>query len=319
MAHINTSDSVHPRLRDIPIELLRAMRPQQWVKNVFVFAAIAFSESRLWLQPGAIAKVIGAFIIFCGCSGAIYLVNDLVDIEKDRAHPKKRYRPLASGRLSVPVAIVAAIVLIIGGLYAAYWLDSLNNPPDYDLMWVMLTYIVVQGLFYSYWLKNVVIIDIFTIAAGFVLRATAGAVALDIRITPWLLICMGLLALFLGLGKRRAELVLLGGDASTHRRILQDYSIPMLDQMISIVTAATIMAYTLFTYSAETLPKDPYPVMMITVPFVIYAIFRYLYLIHHRNGGGSPEELLLKDLPLAASVGLYGITVLALLAFFRHA
>jgi len=319
MAQIHTTGIAQPRLRDIPIELLRSMRPQQWVKNVFVFAAIAFSEGRLWLQPGSILKSIGAFIIFCACSGAIYLVNDLVDIEKDRAHPKKRYRPLAAGRLSVPVAIIAAIVLIGGGLGGAYWLDSLNNPPDYDLMLVMLIYIVVQGGLYSYWLKNIVIVDIFTIAAGFVLRAIAGAVALDIRITPWLLICMGLLALFLGLGKRRAELVLLGGDASTHRKILQDYSIPMLDQMISIVTAATIMAYTLFTYSADTLPKDPYPVMMITVPFVIYAIFRYLYLIHHRNGGGSPEELLLKDVSLAASVGLYGITVLILLAVFRHA
>lgn len=319
MARLNTANMVTPRLRDIPVELLRAMRPKQWVKNVFVFGAIAFSEGRLWLQPSEVLKVIGAFFIFCICSGAIYLVNDLVDIEKDRAHPKKRYRPLASGRLSVPVAIIATVVLMGGGLYSAYWLDSLNNPPDYSLMLVMLTYIVIQGVFYSYWLKNIVIVDIFTIAAGFVLRAVAGAVVLDIRITPWLLICMGLLALFLGLGKRRGELVLLGGEASSHRKILQDYSIPMLDQMISIVTAATIMAYTLFTYSAETLPREPYPVMMSTVPFVIYAIFRYLYLIHHRNGGGSPEELLLKDPPLAVSVGLYGVTVLVLLAVFRHA
>jgi 4-hydroxybenzoate polyprenyltransferase len=208
-----------------------------------------------------------------------------------------------------------------GVLGGSYWLDSLNSFPqsDFGLLLVMLSYIVIQGLLYSFFLKNIVILDIFTIAAGFVLRAVAGAVVLDIQITPWLLICMGLLAIFLGLGKRRAEIVLLGEDATAHRKILQEYSIPMLDQMISIITAATIIAYTLFTYSAETLPKQPYPVMMSTVPLVIYAIFRYLYLIHHRGGGGSPEELVLKDRPLAASIGLYGVLVLALLAFFRTA
>ncbi len=303
----------------IPYQLLRAMRPKQWVKNVFVFGAIAFSNDRLWMRPNQIFLVIGAFLIFCACSGAIYLLNDLVDIEKDRAHPKKRNRPLASGQLSPQVALIAALLLMAGVLGGSYWLDSLNSfpQPDFGLLLVMLSYIVIQGVLYSFFLKNIVILDIFTIAAGFVLRAVAGAVVLDIQITPWLLICMGLLAIFLGLGKRRAEIVLLGEDATAHRKILQEYSIPMLDQMISIITAATIMAYTLFTYSAETLPKQPYPVMMSTVPLVIYAIFRYLYLIHHRGGGGSPEELVLKDRPLAASIGLYGVLVLALLALFR--
>jgi 4-hydroxybenzoate polyprenyltransferase len=308
-----------PKLSTMPIELLRAMRPKQWVKNVFVFAAIAFSDERLWLRLDQVALAVAAFLIFCACSGAIYLINDLVDIEKDRAHPKKRFRPLASGRLSPTVAAIAAAALIVGVLGGSYWIDSLNNPPDWGLFGVMLAYTIVQGILYSYYLKNIVILDIFTIAAGFVLRAVAGAVVLDIRITPWLLICMGLLALFLGLGKRRAELILLGNDASSHRKILEEYSIAMLDQMIAIVTSATLIAYTLFTYSAETLPKEPYPVMLITVPFVIYAIFRYLYLIHHRGGGGSPEELLLKDGPLAASVGLYGLTVLVLFAIFRTA
>lgn len=299
--------------------LLRTMRPKQWIKNVFVFAALAFSDERLWLQPGKILLTIGAFAIFCACSSAIYLINDLVDIEKDRAHPKKRNRPLASGLLSPVVAIVAAIILLIAVLAGSYWLDSGGGVPDYSLLLVMLSYIIVQGLLYSYFLKHLVILDIFTIAAGFVLRAVAGAIVLDINITPWLLICMGLLALFLGLGKRRGELVLLEEGAASHRRILDEYSIPMLDQMISIVTAATIMAYTLFTYSATTLPQKPYPVMMITVPFVVYAIFRYLYLIHHRNGGDSPEELVLKDPPLAISIMLYGLTVLVLLAAFRQA
>jgi 4-hydroxybenzoate polyprenyltransferase len=319
MARTAEKEAASASLLTMFYELLRSMRPRQWVKNVFVFGAIAFSDDRLWLQLNSVLTVLGAFALFCACSSAIYLVNDLVDIEKDRAHPKKRHRPLASGRLSPSVAVVAAIGLIIVVLGGSLWLDSLNNPWDFSLMGVMLAYIVVQGLLYSYLLKHIVILDIFTIAAGFVLRAVAGAVALDIRITAWLLICMGLLALFLGLGKRRAELILLGEDASSHRKILQEYSIPMLDQMIAIVTSAAIIAYSLFTYSAETLPKEPYPVMMSTVPFVIYAIFRYLYLIHHRGGGGSPEELLLKDRPLAISVGLYGVTVLIVLAIFRTA
>jgi 4-hydroxybenzoate polyprenyltransferase len=308
------------RQRSVLYELLRAMRPKQWIKNAFVFGAIAFSNDRLWMRLDQILLVIGAFLIFCACSGSIYLLNDLVDIEKDRAHPKKRNRPLASGRLNPTLALVVAVLLMLAVLGGSVWIDSLNSFPalDYSLMLVMLSYILIQGVLYSFFLKNIVILDIFTIAAGFVLRAVAGGVVLDIRITPWLLICMGLLAIFLGLGKRRAELVLLGEDASTHRKILQEYSIPMLDQMISIVTAATIMAYTLFTYSATTLPLEPYPVMMSTVPLVIYAIFRYLYLIHHRGGGGSPEELVLRDRPLAAAIGLYGILVLALLSIFRQ-
>jgi 4-hydroxybenzoate polyprenyltransferase len=184
-------------------------------------------------------------------------------------------------------------------------------------MGIILTYLVVQGLLYSFFLKNIVIIDIFTIAAGFVLRAIAGALVLDIAITPWLLLCMGLLAIFLGLGKRRAELVLLEEGAASHRKILQEYSISMIDQMLSIVTAATIMAYTLFTFTSKTMPTEPYPYMMLTVPIVIYAIFRYLYLIHHKGGGGSPEELVLKDVPLAVSIVVWGGTVLALLIWFR--
>lgn len=299
------------------VELLRAMRPRQWIKNSFVFAAIVFSEQRLWTRPDQLLRVLGTFALFCLTASAIYLINDLADIEKDRAHPRKRNRPLAAGRLSPAAAVIAAVGLLAIALPGAYILDSLDGP-DAGLLIVLLAYLLIQGLLYTYVLKRIVIIDIFTIAAGFILRAVAGAVVLDVGITPWLLICMGLLALFLGLGKRRAELVLLEDGATEHRRILEEYSVPMLDQMMSIVTAATIIAYTLFTFNATTVPHQPYPVMMVTIPFVVYGIFRYVYLIYHHQGGGSPEELVLRDLPLALDIVLWGVTVLGLLAIYRR-
>jgi 4-hydroxybenzoate polyprenyltransferase len=296
-------------------ELLRAMRPRQWVKNVFVFAALAFSEQRLWRfwqDPWPLLKVVGAFAVFCMAASAIYLVNDLVDIEKDRAHPKKRNRPFASGRLSPRVGVIAAIVLILAVIPTAALID-----PSLIFLGVLGTYIAVQGFLYTYWLKNVVLLDILVLAAGFVLRAIGGAAVIKVLITPWLLLCMLLLALFLGIGKRRHELVLLEGGAGEHRRILQEYSLPMLDQMMSIVTASIIMAYSLTTYTAPVAPQEPYPMLMITIPFVVYAIFRYLYLIYIRGEGGSPDELLLKDLPLAGSVVLWGISVLSVLLLFH--
>lgn len=317
MARSLEMETTRARGGAILVELLRAMRPKQWVKNVFVFAALAFSGGRLWTRPDQVLLVAGAFALFCLTASAIYLINDVADIEKDRAHPKKRSRPLASGRLHPTTAIGAAVALLLIALPGAYVLDSLNGP-DLSLLAVLLAYLLIQGVLYTYLLKHIVILDIFTIAAGFVLRAVAGAIVLDINITSWLLMCMGLLALFLGIGKRRAELVLLEEGATEHRRILEEYSVPMLDQMMSIVTAATIMAYTLFTFNAPTLPHDPYPVMMVTIPFVVYGIFRYVYLIYHHEGGGSPEELVLKDKPLAIDIVLYGLTVLALLAMYRQ-
>lgn len=299
-------------------ELLRAMRPKDWIKNTFIFAAIVFSQDRLWREPGSLLIVVVAFVLFCMVASAIYLINDLVDIEKDRAHPKKRHRPLASGRLSPRTAIVAAVLLLATALPLGFLIDyqpgqSLFSNVDFGI--TLIAYMLIQGVAYSYYLKHIVILDIFTIAAGFVLRAVAGALVIDIRITPWLLICMGLLALFLGLAKRRAELVLLQDGAGEHRRILDEYSLPLLDQMMSIVTAATIIAYTLFTSTAETLPLKPFPVMMVTVPFVVYAIFRYLYLIYKQDGGGNPAELLLKDIPLTVCIALWGITALVILAW----
>jgi 4-hydroxybenzoate polyprenyltransferase len=299
-------------------ELLRTMRPKEWIKNAWVFAAIVFSEQRLWLDPPSVLVTLCAFALFCMTASAIYLLNDLVDIEKDRAHPKKRNRPLASGRLSPRLAMVAAVTLVGIALPLAFVLDlntfTPGSHPDIDFGLALLAYALVPGLAYSFALKNVVIIDIFTIAAGFVLRAVAGAMVLDITITPWLVICMGLLALFLGLSKRRAELVLLQDGAAGHRRILDEYSLPLLDQMISIIIAATLIAYTLFTATAPTLPHQPFPVMMVTVPLVVYAIFRYLYLMHRQGGGGSAADLVLRDVPLAVSILLWGLTSLAILS-----
>jgi 4-hydroxybenzoate polyprenyltransferase len=306
-------------------ELLRGMRPKEWIKNIFVFAAIAFARDPvngvpLWQELDKVLIVVAAFVLFSMAASAIYLINDLVDIEKDRAHPKKRNRPLASGRLSPTIAKVAAAVLLLIALPAAFLLDFRDHDlsrsflHNYDFGVALIGYVLIQGVAYSYFLKHVVILDIFTIAAGFVLRAVAGGLVLDIPITYWLLMCMGLLALFLGLAKRRAELVLLESGAGEHRRILDEYSLPMLDQMISIITAATIIAYTLFTTSAETLPRRPFPVMLITVPIVIYLIFRYLYLMYKHGEGGSPADLVLKDVPFIAAGGLWGILVLAILA-----
>ncbi|NTW03080.1 MAG: decaprenyl-phosphate phosphoribosyltransferase [Oscillochloris sp.] len=296
------------------VELLRAMRPRQWVKNIFVFAAIAFSEGRLWFfwqDPAPLLKVFGSFVIFCMAASGIYLVNDLVDIEKDRAHPKKRNRPFASGRLSPVVGMVAAALLIITVIPFAILLD-----PHLNFLAVIALYIFIQGFLYSYWLKNIVLLDILVLAAGFVLRAIGGAAVIGVLITPWLLLCMLLLALFLGIGKRRHELMLLESSAGEHRRILEEYSLPMLDQMMAIVTASIIMAYSVTVFLAPVAPQDPYPMLMATIPFVIYAIFRYLYLIYIRGEGGSPDELLLKDKPLAGSVLLWGLSVLLVLLIF---
>lgn len=304
------------------LALLRTMRPKEWLKNVLLFTAIVFSRERLWQQPDKLQIVIAAFVLFSMVASAIYLINDLVDIEKDRAHPKKRHRPLASGRLSPTIAWFAAAALLLAALPLGFLLDYYNSASDaplfgrFDFGFALAAYLLIQGVAYSIYLKHVVIIDIFTIAAGFVLRPVAGAMVLDIDITPWLLICMGLLALFLGLAKRRAELVLLENGAADHRRILDEYSLPLLDEMMSIVTAATIIAYTLFTATAETLPLKPFPIMMITVPFVIYGIFRYLYLIHKHGGGGSPAELMIKDVPFAVNALLWGLTSLAILAMY---
>jgi 4-hydroxybenzoate polyprenyltransferase len=301
-----------------PYQLLRAARPRDWVKNLFVFGALAFardgSGDPLWTHPDIVLAVLATLALFCAAASAIYLLNDYVDVEQDRLHPRKRLRPLASGALRPATALATAGLLLVAIVPGALAIDARDGLVwrNVDLLALVALYLLVHGYAYSYRLKHVVILDVFTIASGFVVRVVAGAAAIDVPVTPWLLACTGLLALFLALAKRRAELVTLEAGAAGHRRILDEYSLPLLDQLLSIVTAATLIAYALFTYTSETLPREPFPTMMATVPIVAYALFRYLYLMHRRGSGGNPAELVLSDRPLAASVALWSIVSLAI-------
>ena len=286
-------------------QLLITMRPKQWTKNGFIFAALLFDIKLL--DVTYVGRTTFAFILFCILSGSVYLINDLTDIDKDRQHPVKRNRPLASGGLSRSWAVSAAIVLPIIALSLSFLLH-----PLFGL--IALVYFVIQ-LFYSFGLKDVVILDVLIIAAGFVLRVAAGsAVAEAERFSPWLYVCITLLALFLALGKRRNELLLLEASALGHRKVLQEYSPQLLDQMIALVTSSTVIAYSLYTFSAENLP--PNKSMMLTIPFFLYSIFRYLYLIYQKNLGGSPEEILLRDVPFVISNLCWGVTVVLILYVF---
>lgn len=279
--------------------ILRSLRPEQWTKNLVVFAALLFG--RQLFEPSAILLSTAAFVIFCALSGTVYLVNDVLDREADRLHPVKQHRPIASGALPPATALVTAGLLGVLGLVAAFFVGP-------GFLAAAATYLVLLTL-YSGPLKRAVILDVLTIALGFVLRAAAGALAVAVPISHWLLVCTILLALFLGLAKRRHELVLLADGATGHRRILQEYSPYMLDQMIAIVAAATIMGYALYTVSPETIAKFGSDRLLLTLPFPIYGIFRYLYLIHQRQGGGSPADMLLKDRPLLACVLLWALAV----------
>lgn len=286
------------------VELLQAMRPKQWTKNVLVFAALVF-DAKITNSTYFVRTVIGVFI-FCLVSGVVYLINDLTDIEKDRQHPKKRHRPLAAGRLPIRVAQLAIVVILLICLPLAFLIVPLFGG-------IVAGYLVLQ-IAYSFLLKNIVIVDVLTIAAGFVLRVAGGAALVQAeRFSPWLYVCTVLLALFLGLSKRRGELVLLQENANSHRAILEEYSLPMLDEMISVVTATTVLAYALYTFDPGNphLPKSN--AMMLTIPFVLYSIFRYLYLIHQKGETAPPDEVLLKDRPLQFTIGLWGLTVLGLL------
>jgi 4-hydroxybenzoate polyprenyltransferase len=283
--------------------LLVSVRPEQWTKNLFVFAALLFA-GRL-LDADAVARSIATFAVFCGLSAAVYLFNDVSDREVDRQHPLKQSRPIASGALSIHVALGAAGVLAVSSILVAL----LIRP---SLAIVAAAYLALL-LLYSTALKHVVIVDALTISAGFVLRAVAGAVALAVPISSWLLVCTTLLALFLALSKRRHELTMLGDQATWHRRILQEYSPYLLDQMISVVTASTLIAYSVYATSPDTAQRLGSPRLGLTIPFVLYGIFRYLYLVHQKRGGGSPAAMLLNDRPLLACVGLWAFTVVVLL------
>ena len=296
------------------INALKTMRPRQWTKNLLIYFPFMFTLRQYW-QPfspemySMFATATIAFILFCLISGAIYLINDLADIEKDRLHPKKRFRPLASGALSKSAALSAIIALLVIALPLSFALDVWFGVVAVIYFALMLTY--------SYILKNLVIIDVFTIAAGLVLRALAGAVAIHVPASPWLYVCTVLLALFIGFSKRRHELVLLEGEAINHRLILKEYTPEVLDEMISVTTASFVMAYSLYTFSAENLPKNH--AMMLTIPFALYIVFRLLYLVHVKGEGGSPEEMILRDKWLFSAIFAWALAIVGILYVFGRA
>ena len=287
------------RPRPLALSLALSLRPSQWTKNLIVFAGLMFGQ-RL-LDPEAIWRSLAAFAVFCALSGVVYLVNDVADRDADRSHPLKRFRPIASGDLPVGVGLTAAAGLGMVALAAAFGLR-------FEFGITALAYVALQAL-YSGPLKQIVIIDVLTISIGFVLRAVAGAVVIAEPVSHWLLIVTVLLALFLALSKRRHELVLLADGATSHRKILQEYSPYLLDQMISVVTASTLVAYAFYTVSPETIQKFNTDKLGLTLPFPLYGIFRYLYLVHQKEGGGSPSDLLLNDRPLLLCVLAWAITV----------
>lgn len=280
--------------------LLRALRPLQWTKNGVIFAALVFD--RKVFEPEPLLNTLFAVLVFICVSGAVYLINDLHDATSDRLHPLKRLRPIAAGQLSARTALSTAGLLIAVGVVGS-WLIRM------ELTVVVLGYLALM-IAYSLGLKRMAILDVFAIATGFVLRAVAGAVAIAVTISPWLLVCTMLLALFLGFAKRRQELTLLP-DAAAHRANLQDYSVPLLDQLIGICAAATVMAYAFYTFDAVAVPDNHS--MMLTVPIVTYAIFRYLMLVERRNHGGSPEAVLFTDRPLLGSIVAWGLGSIVIL------
>jgi 4-hydroxybenzoate polyprenyltransferase len=286
-------------VRPLAVSLVLSLRPSQWTKNLIIFGALLLAEKLL--DPGAVLRALAAFVIFCALSGVVYLINDVADREADRRHPIKMRRPIASGALPVPTALWAAAILGAISVAAAFWLRPLFGV-------LAAAYLVLLSL-YSGPLKHMVIIDVLTIAIGFVLRAAAGAVAINVAISHWLYVLTILLALFLALSKRRHELVLLADRATGHRPILEEYSPYLLDQMISVVTASTLVAYAFYTVSPETIQKFGTDALILTLPFPLYGIFRYLYLVHQKEGGGSPAEMLLMDRPLLLCVALWAVLV----------
>jgi 4-hydroxybenzoate polyprenyltransferase len=289
--------------RSTAASLFASLRPDQWHKNLIVFAALIFAVKLL--DPAALANASAAFLIFCALSGAVYLINDVSDREQDRLHPIKRMRPIASGDLAPGTALVFAVVLGAAALAAAFQLR-----PGFGV--AAASYLALFVV-YTRWLKHVVVLDVMAIAIGFVLRAVAGGLVIDVHVSNWLLICTMLGALFLGLAKRRHEITLLADGAKGHRRILEEYDPYLLDQMIGVVAAATMVAYIIYCASPETHAYFGTEWMVLTTPFPIYGLFRYLYLVHRKAGGGSPSDMLLSDRPLLACVLLWGLTAVAII------
>jgi len=287
--------------------LLRTMRPKQWSKNVFIFAAVVF-DSKMFV-PGPffstpLGKSILGFGLLCLMSSAVYILNDIVDVEADRQHPKKKNRPIRSGQLPIPVAILAAIILPLVILPLSFWLDSIFG--------IIVALYGLINVAYSFKLKHVVIIDVLILASGFVLRVGAGVPLVQTqRFSPWMFVCMALLALFLGFSKRRQEIMLLKDGAVNSRAILEEYNLEFLDGMLNVIMASTIVAYSFYTFQAEGLP--PNHAMMLTIPFVLYGIFRYLYLVHVRGEIAPPDEVVFKDRPMQIDLALWALSVILIL------
>jgi len=282
---------------------ISAVRPRQWTKNLILFAGIIFAHR--FFEWEAVLRSIAGFVDFCLLSASIYLLNDIKDIDSDRLHPLKRDRPIASGKIGISAAMIYFGVMAAAGIGLAVTIGGnyLNAAGAYFLMMIL----------YSYRLKHIVIVDMMVIAAGFVLRAAAGAAVVNVMISSWLLVCTTSLALFLVIAKRRHEVMLLGDNAKEHRKILAEYGDKFLDQMIAIVTALTLISYILYTVDQTTIDKFNTHLLILTAPFVLYGIFRYLYLVYQKNMGGKPEEVLLNDPPLIAAIGLWVVTAMAII------
>ena len=282
--------------------LIKTMRPRQWIKNGFIFFALIFDRQLFMTEP--FLRTVVGFFLFCLVSSAVYLFNDIADVEADRNHPEKKNRPIASGKLPVRVAWISALLLALFAIPIGYWLS-----PFFAL--ILAAYLVIN-LLYSRWLKHVSILDVMIISSGFVLRVAAGVALIYPveRFSPWLYMITILFSLYIGLGKRRAEMNLLAQGASAHRKVFEGYTIPLLDQYITIVSGMTIIAYSLYTFSAPNLPENHS--MMLTIPFVVYGIFRYLQMIQIGHAAGSPDEVALKDRPLQITVLLWGLSVIAI-------
>ncbi len=284
--------------------LIKTMRPRQWTKNIFVFAALVFDKQLFVVD--SFLRTLAGFALFCLISSSVYIFNDLADVEADRQHPEKKNRPIPSGKLSVGAAWAAGIFIVIL-TFALAWLLA----PGFEF--VVVLYFVLN-MAYSKWLKHIAILDVLIIAAGFVLRVHAGVTLIAVeRFSPWLYIVMFLLSLFLGFGKRRAELALLAQGAGSHRKVFDGYTLPLLDQYILIVSGTTIVSYSLYTFSAPNLPENHS--MMLTIPFVVYTIFRYLYLVEVKHEGGAPEDILLSDRPFQFAMLLWAATVIVIFYF----
>lgn len=284
--------------------LIRSMRPKQWSKNILIFTALVFDEQLFDFE--AVFITIAGFFLFCLISSSVYILNDISDIQADRQHPKKRNRPIASGELPVATARRAFILLVLIAFPLALLLSQ-------GFFIILLIYWMLN-ISYSRWFKHIVIIDVFVLASFYVIRVVAGLTLIEVsRFSPWLYVVTTLLALYIGLGKRRAELALLSDEAFAHRRVLDGYTLPLLDQYITIVSGTTIVAYSLYTFSAPNLPDNH--AMMLTIPFAIYGILRYLYLVQTEQGGGAPEEELFSDRPLQVTLLLWGLSVFSILYF----